>query len=140
MNRQTSRLIACAATAVIAASLAGCCSIFWHPGCPPKILTQPQSQLIKKGSPVTFSVTTYPTTNVYYQWRFNGVDIAGANASTYTIASVNFINVGAYSVKVWGSPTNTSKEAYLSVYSAATEVVNGGTLSTPIGAYSSQSF
>ncbi len=141
MIRQTSRLIAFAATAVIVASLAGCCSVFWHPGCPPKILTQPQSQLIKKGSPVTFSVTTFPTTNVYYQWRFNNVDIAGANTSSYTIPSVDFINVGAYDVRVWGSPTNTSKKAYLSVYTVTSrEGVNGGTLSTPIGAYSSQSF
>jgi len=135
---KTARIAACVAGAGALIGLAGCCSLFWHPGCAPKIVTQPKSQLIKKGSPVTFSVTTYPTTNVYYQWRFNNVDIAGANTSSYTIPSVDFINVGAYDVLVWGSPTNTSKPAYLSVYTLTSG--SGGTLATPIGAYSSQSF
>ena len=31
-----------------------------------------------------------------YQWRFNGVDIAGANASTYTIPNVQTSNAGNY--------------------------------------------
>ena len=123
----------------LVAALTGCCSLFWRPGCAPRILTQPQSQLIKKGSAVTFSVTTFPTTNVYYQWQFNGIDIASANSQSYMIPSVDFVNVGEYRVRVWGSPTNTSDAAYLSVYTTST-AGNGGTLATPIGAYTTQNW
>ena len=107
------------------------------------ILQEPQSQTVQANSPVTFSVVAMhigPSTNaVAYQWRKNGSNIAGATNSTFTISSVQFIDVGTYDVVVTGS-TLTSEPAYLSVYSLTTSgTSNGGTLQTPIGAFSGPS-
>jgi hypothetical protein len=138
MKKSSSKSLFYVATAVFLILLAGCCSIWWHPGCAPNILTQPQSQIKKKSTPVTFTVVTHPTTNVFYQWFFNGVVIPGANSSSFTIASVDFVNVGSYRVEVWGSPTNTSDEAFLSVYDVTrTAGVTQGTLSSPVGLFTS---
>ena len=113
--------------------LTGCCSWIWHSGCPPNIVSQPQSKIVKIGSPASFSVVATPPP-VYYQWEFNGVPIPGANSATYTIASANITDVGAYRVLVWGSPTNTSDTAFLSVYSTS-GTGNGGTLTAPVGLF-----
>jgi len=133
MNLSPGKLFLRLVTVALVAGLTGCCSLFWHPGCAPNIVTQPHSQVALKGTSVTFSVVTSPSTNVYYQWQFNNVDIAGATSSSYTIPSVDFVNVGDYRVLVWGSPTNKSKTAYLSVYALTG---NEGTLQTPIGWFS----
>jgi hypothetical protein len=121
---------------VLLIASAGCCRIYWRPSCGPRILTQPHSQTVKKGTPVTFTVSTSPAA-VFYQWQFNGSNIVGATASSYTIANADFSDVGAYRVLVWGSPTNTSEMAFLSVYETT---VNGGVLSYPIGYFSGQSY
>ena len=51
----------------------------------PRITTQPVSQTILVGTPVTFRVAAVDATG--YQWQRNGADIAGATGSSYTIAS-----------------------------------------------------
>ncbi|MFO0833778.1 MAG: immunoglobulin domain-containing protein [Phycisphaerales bacterium] len=61
----------------------------------PAIITQPQSQTISLGSPVTFSVVaTGPS--LQYQWYKNNATIGGANASSYTINSVVQNDAGDY--------------------------------------------
>src|SRR5262245_31554131 len=78
-----------------------CLSCF---GQPPVITQQPQSQTVaSNGCNVTFSVTVSSGTPVFYQWRFNGVNIpgatsAGGNTSTYTINNVQSSQAGNYSV------------------------------------------
>jgi glucose/arabinose dehydrogenase len=49
----------------------------------PVITTQPQSQLISVGYPVTFSVVASGSAPYSYQWRRNGVDLVSATASSY---------------------------------------------------------
>ena len=49
----------------------------------PVITTQPQSQLISVGYPVTFSVAASGSAPYSYQWKRNGVNISGATASSY---------------------------------------------------------
>jgi len=66
-------------------------------------LSQPASQTVSAGSPVTMSITA--TTNVgggtlAYQWKTNNVNIAGANSSSYSIASASASNAGSYSCAV----------------------------------------
>ena len=52
---------------------------------PPTISTQPASQTVQAGSSVSFTVVASGQGTLIYQWRFNGANIAGANASTYTM-------------------------------------------------------
>jgi glucose/arabinose dehydrogenase len=49
----------------------------------PVITTQPKSQLVSVGYPVTFSVAVSGSTPYSYQWKRNGVDIFGATAPSY---------------------------------------------------------
>jgi hypothetical protein len=82
----------------------------------PTITTQPLSQTVNPGASVSFSVVASGATPLTYQWRFNGVNISGATASTYTRANVQATNAGSYSVVV-SNPygTATSANATLSV-------------------------
>jgi hypothetical protein len=53
---------------------------------PPSISTNPAPQTVNAGSPVTFSVVAAGT-SLNYQWRKGGVEISGATASSFNIAS-----------------------------------------------------
>ena len=82
---------------------------------PPTITTQPASQTIVAGSPVTFSVVANGNVSSY-QWRKNGVNIAGATGSSYTITSVSAGDAGSYTVVVSsGAGPVTSSAATLTV-------------------------
>src|SRR5213596_2988836 len=61
----------------------------------PVITTQPTSQLVSVGYPVTFSVVASGPPPYSYQWLRNGVNISGANARTYRIASTTLSDNGA---------------------------------------------
>ncbi len=63
---------------------------------PPLITTQPQSQNVFSGTPVSFIVGASGTAPLSYQWNFNSVPIGGANASFYAIASPLPANSGQY--------------------------------------------
>ncbi|MGC8743071.1 MAG: immunoglobulin domain-containing protein [Verrucomicrobiia bacterium] len=81
---------------------------------PPTIIVQPQSQTVIAGASVTFKVID--SGGVSYQWRKNGVNIAGATNSIYTITSVKKDDAGNYSVAV-SNPGGTviSQNAVLTV-------------------------
>jgi hypothetical protein len=83
---------------------------------PPTITTQPSGSAVTTGSSVSFSVTAAGSVPFTYQWRFNGAPIAGASASTYTIASANTGQAGNYSVVITNSAGSvTSSDAVLAV-------------------------
>ena len=65
----------------------------------PKIVTQPVGAMRIAGQSITFSVEATGTP-LEYQWRFNGLNIAGANAATIELASVEQSNAGAYSAYI----------------------------------------
>jgi hypothetical protein len=70
------------------------------PGCvAPSISLQPVSQQVVVSNAVTFSVGAGGTA-IVYQWQTNGVDIAGANGSSYTISQVLFSDELNYRVIV----------------------------------------
>mgnify|MGYP001773232660 CR=1 FL=1 len=82
---------------------------------PPVITQQPQSQTVRVGQPVTFEVQAQGA-ELQYQWRKNGVAIAGATQSTYTIASVQPSDAGGYDCLVWnGCGQTISQVAQLTV-------------------------
>ena len=78
---------------------------------PPGITTQPQNQTVSQTSNATFTVTATGSTPFTYQWLFNGANLAGATASSYTVANAQSANAGSYSVIVtnaYGSITSST--------------------------------
>jgi hypothetical protein len=67
---------------------------------PPSITLQPQPQAVNPGQTAMFSVAANGTGSVRYQWRFNGMDIAGATGSTLTIPNAQLGDEGEYSALV----------------------------------------
>jgi len=77
------------------AGVAGKC-----PSSPPVILSQPTSQTVGVGRPVTFRVVAGGSAILSYQWQLNNSNIPGATSSTYSIASVTTNDAGNYAVRV----------------------------------------
>ena len=84
----------------------------------PQILTQPQNRTVQKGGSASFSVSAAGSGQVSYQWRFNGINIAGATASTFGLSKVFSTNQGTYDVVVTNAVgTIISSQAKLRVIS-----------------------
>ncbi|HQL80272.1 MAG TPA: immunoglobulin domain-containing protein, partial [Verrucomicrobiota bacterium] len=66
---------------------------------PPSIVTQPVGQTVALGGSATFSVVAASNPQSY-QWRLNGVNIAGATTSSLTVNNVQESDAGAYTVEV----------------------------------------
>ena len=82
----------------------------------PTITTQPKSQEVNEGSPVTFSVTATGTTPLSYQWYKGSTKISGATSASYKISSVKTSDAGSYKVTVTNSAGSvTSSVATLTV-------------------------
>ncbi len=67
---------------------------------PPVISTQPVSQTVSIGATVTFTVAASGGGGVTYQWRYNGVNIAGATDSSLALTNVQPSDSGRYRVTV----------------------------------------
>ena len=70
----------------------------------PVITQQPQSQTVKAGRNVTFSVTVSSSSPVTYQWFKGGAQLSGTTAATLKLTKVTATDAGVYTVVV----TNTS--------------------------------
>jgi len=82
----------------------------------PSINVQPSSQTVTAGDNVTFTVTAAGDPAPPYQWRKDGVDIAGANNASYTIANTSPDDAADYDVVLTNSVgTATSVLATLDV-------------------------
>jgi hypothetical protein len=73
----------------------------------PRVTNQPIAQSVMVGASVSFFVAATGSTPLSYQWRKNGVNIAGANSALYSISSVTLTHAGTYSVLVGNSVSNT---------------------------------
>lgn len=82
------------------------------------IVTQPRTQLGLLGKELVLSVVaTGP--NLQFQWKRDGIAIAGATSSTYTVANVTAATAGSYTVVITStSGTITSEPAAISVAAA----------------------
>ncbi|MFL5754007.1 MAG: PQQ-dependent sugar dehydrogenase [Bacteroidia bacterium] len=95
---------------------AGVYKIIYSNNNSPVITSQPASQSITQGQPVTFSVSSSGATPLNYQWKKNGSAISGATSSIYSINSVQQSDAGQYSVVVSNNyGTATSSNATLTV-------------------------
>jgi len=93
---------------------------------PPAFAQPLASQVVPTGSSVTF-VATVPASNPYapttFQWRKDGVPLAGATSATLTLVNVQNVNAGAYSVvvtNVAGSATSNAAQLGLNLAPAFT--------------------
>jgi sugar lactone lactonase YvrE len=82
------------------------------------LVAQPVNTGALPGGAASFSVSATGTAPISYQWRRNGVAIAGANGPVYGIGAVQASAVGSYDVVVgnWSGEV-TSTKATLSLYS-----------------------
>ncbi len=87
---------------------------------PPAISTQPANQAVVAPATATFSVLASGTAPLSYQWRKNGVDIAGAVAAAYSTPATSTADHGSVFSVVVSSPYGslTSSNATLSVTAA----------------------
>ncbi|HEU4852048.1 MAG TPA: immunoglobulin domain-containing protein [Telluria sp.] len=87
----------------------------------PSITTQPAATTVSAGQSATFSVAASGTPPLAYQWRRNGINIAGATGASYTVpATLATDNGTRYSVTVSNATGQvTSNEALLTVTAAA---------------------
>jgi hypothetical protein len=69
-------------------------------GAAPALVTLPANQLVVPGGKATFSVQAVGSTNFYYQWKLNGVDIPHATGSSYTVTNAGAASAGNYTVVV----------------------------------------
>jgi hypothetical protein len=75
----------------------------------PVVTMSPNSVYCNPGDSVALSSYAIGVTPLHYQWRRNGVPIPGANATNFSIATVNFNTAGFYDVVVtnaYGSATS----------------------------------
>lgn len=106
---------------------------------PPSIVLQPIPVSVSAGAPATFTVTASGDAPLSYQWRRDGVPIAGATAASYTLAATALGDNGAgFNVNV-SNPAGavSSTAATLSVTAVARSwgpavlLSSGDTLHTP---------
>jgi len=91
---------------------------------PPVITTDPATQTVNQGSPVTFSVAVTSNAYLSYVWRRNGVPIDGATSASYTIASAQATDAADYSVvvtNVAGSATSNAATLVVQLPPAITQ-------------------
>lgn len=86
---------------------------------PPVITIHPPSRETTPGAEITFSVHVVGSPSLHYQWQFDGENIGGATANTFTLTDAQQANAGSYTVVVGNSfGTATSMPAVLTVVSA----------------------
>lgn len=77
----------------------------------PVITKQPTNQTVSAGANVTFSATATGAAPLSFQWKKNGVDLAGQTSSTLTLNAVTSADVGNYSVSISNAAGVTNSAA-----------------------------
>ncbi|MED4328635.1 immunoglobulin domain-containing protein, partial [Schinkia azotoformans] len=66
----------------------------------PTITTEPSDQTVTAGGTATFTVIATGDAPLSYQWKKDGIDIAGATSASLTINNAQEIDEGSYTVVV----------------------------------------
>ncbi|NBR87178.1 MAG: hypothetical protein EBS84_01985 [Proteobacteria bacterium] len=69
----------------------------------PTIVSPPQSQTVKAGQNVSFTVSATGTPPLAFQWRQDGTNLTGATETTLTLSNVNTNEAGNYTVVITNS-------------------------------------
>ena len=72
------------------------------------VTTQPQSQTVIVGNPVTFSASFQGSQPISYQWKKDGVNIPGAIRNTYTTPPTYYTDAGNYTLVAGNGLGSTS--------------------------------
>jgi hypothetical protein len=88
----------------------GLSPVTYTTGALPAITAQPQGVTACSGRPLTLSVAS-STANAAFQWRKDGVNIAGATSATYSIANPTSNASGSYDVVLTTSCGSTTSDA-----------------------------
>ena len=90
------------------------------PSVAPTISSAPAAQTITAGATATFSVTAAGTAPLSYQWKKDGVVLAGATNATYSVSTATSASAGSYAVTVTNSAgAVTSAAAVLTINPAS---------------------
>ena len=103
-------------------------------------LSAPASQTVAFGSAASFSVVASGTAPFTYQWRKDGVVMAGATGATYSIASVQLADAGSYSVVVTNSAGSVTSVAAVLTVSSSAPTISAQPTSITISAGATASF
>src|SRR5215831_3024533 len=77
-------------------------------------ITGVADQVVTLGQSVAFSIIVTNGDGPFsYQWQFNGINLLNATNASYSLASVEFADLGAYSVIVTGLGRSASQSATL---------------------------
>ncbi len=86
-------------------------------GIPPRVVTQPQPQVIRVGADATFTVTAAGTEPLTYRWKFNSADVTdsaeiqGSQTATLTLRNVQANQAGNYTVAITNPFGNATSAA-----------------------------
>ncbi len=103
---------------------------------PATITTQPASATVNIGDSPSFLVAAFGSSPVAYQWRKDGVAIAGATGTTLSLSKVTAADAGNYTVVVTaggGATTVTSAAAALNVNTAPAITTQPASVTTAVG-------
>ncbi len=90
--------------------------VFVPPPQPPAITNQPSDLVVNQGANATFNIGVTGDAPLSYQWRFAGLNLAGATGSSYTRLNAQPVHEGEYSVVVTNAAGSvTSSVALLTV-------------------------
>jgi subtilisin family serine protease len=82
-------------------------------------VTQPGSKNMVMGESLTLSADVNQSSGVSFQWKKDGVAIAGAISKNLTLPSVDFADAGIYQVvATYNSVSRTSSAAHVTIYSS----------------------
>lgn len=90
------------------------------------ITQQPVGDDVCTGEEVSFSVVASGS-NLTYQWRQNGQDIAGANSATYTIAAATANDAGTYTCFITSSCGEVTSSGAVLTVTQALVIIQGPT-------------